>query len=581
VRQANEPGQLSNLEINQQPHDDWRNDMRLQAQTDVRERGSANAAAVHKRPRALVLFAAVGLLAVPGLAPAGDVTPFTVALPTATGPIPSSATSFPFGAEGFDVLPPVPKGYVEEEFFFSGKGNIYEFTPTGVQIVSPCPAALTQGCTNIPYTTRMLVKRPKNRHRFSGTVIIEPLNPSAGWDIAAVWDRSRDSFVRDGDIFVGWSSKSVIVNTLKNWDPDRYAALNWTYQPPTPGSNNGAYDGITFDIAAQIGRLIKENGPNSPIHGYHVKRVFEAGFSQDGGFTFTQADIFHALERMPGGGPVYDGYVPMGTNGPSNINFGLTPAGALSLTDPRRQMQPRDVPVIHANTETEVYIGTLVPGGLLYRQPDSNAPNNRLRIWEVPGGSHVSNDANDPALILQLDQAELDRIPVSEIQPIGCAHQQFVDGPAIGIEGVISPNNYPFSFAQNAAFRALRLWVDFNIPPPHVAPIDVDTSTIPAHIVRDQFGNATGGLRTPFLDVPITTYTPFDTVAHTTAFSGFCILYGYNEPFDHDQLASLYKNHGQYVVKVAHQSLGLVKDRLWLLPDAIDAIQRAVRADVP
>lgn len=531
--------------------------------------------------RAGTVLATVGFLLAPVLASATDVTPFTAALPTVTGPIPSSATSFPFGAEGFDVLPPVPKGYVEEEFFFSGTGDIYEYTPTGIQVVSSCPPALAQGCTDIPYTTRMLVKRPKNRHRFSGTVIIEPLNPSAGWDIAAVWDRSDDSFVRNGDIFIGWSSKSVIVNTLKNWDPDRYAALNWTYQPPTPGNNSGAYDGITFDIAAQIGRLIKENGPNSPIHGYRVKRVFESGFSQDGGFTFTQADIFHALERMPNGGPIYDGYVPMGTNGPSNINFGLTPAGALPLGDPRHQMQPRDVPVIQANTETEVFIGTLIPGGLAYRRPDSDAHNDRLRIWEVPGGAHVSNDANEPALILQLDQAELDRIPLSEIEPLGCAHQQFVNGPVQGIEGVISPNNYPFSFAQNAAFRALRLWVDHNVPPAHVPPIDVDTSTVPAHIVREEFGNATGGLRTPFLDVPITTYTPFDTVAHPTDFSGFCILYGYNTPFDHDRLASLYRNHGQYVAKVARQSLRLVRHRLWLLPDAINAIQRAVHADVP
>jgi len=58
---------------------------------------------------------------------------------------------------------------VVEEFFFSGTGNIYEYTPTGIRVVDPCPPALTQGCTNVPYTTRMLVKRPKNRRAFSGT----------------------------------------------------------------------------------------------------------------------------------------------------------------------------------------------------------------------------------------------------------------------------------------------------------------------------------------------------------------------------------------------------------------------------
>jgi hypothetical protein len=31
----------------------------------------------------------------------------------------------------------------------------------------------------------MIVKRPVNPNQFSGTVIVEPLNPSAGFDIAA------------------------------------------------------------------------------------------------------------------------------------------------------------------------------------------------------------------------------------------------------------------------------------------------------------------------------------------------------------------------------------------------------------
>jgi len=89
---------------------------------------------------------------------ADDVAPFQVTLPTVSGPVPSDPNQ-----------PAVPDGYVVEEFFFSGTGNIYEYTPTGIRVVDPCPPALTQGCTNVPYTTRMLVKRPKNRRAFSGT----------------------------------------------------------------------------------------------------------------------------------------------------------------------------------------------------------------------------------------------------------------------------------------------------------------------------------------------------------------------------------------------------------------------------
>src|SRR5262245_38824765 len=81
----------------------------------------------------------------PAQAATGDVTPFTVAMPTVTGPIPSTSTSFPFIADGFSVQPAVPAGYEEEEFFVSGTARIYEYTATGIRVVVPCPAAVTTG----------------------------------------------------------------------------------------------------------------------------------------------------------------------------------------------------------------------------------------------------------------------------------------------------------------------------------------------------------------------------------------------------------------------------------------------------
>ena len=534
-----------------------------------------------RRRRAAGLAAALAVIAPAAIAAADDVQPFAVALPTVTGPIPSTPDNFGFAIEGFDVQPPVPEGYVIEEFLVSGAGSLYEFTPTGIRVVSPCPAAATSGCTNIPYTTRMIVKRPKRDREFSGTVVIEALNPSGGFDIAAVWDRSRELFTANGDIFIGWSSKSVIVNALKQWNPARYAGLHWDYLPFTPGSNSGVNDGITFDIAAQIGALIKTNGRGSPLHGLRVRHVIESGFSQDGGFTFTQADVFHAIERMPGGGPIYDGYVPMGTNGPSNINFGLTPAGALPATDPRRKMQPRNAPVIHIDTETEIFLGTLTPTGLLFRRPDSDAPGDRTRIWEVPGAAHVSNDFDEAAPAIERDAAQIQKLQLADSPPLGCAHQQFVNGLVQGLPGVISPDNFPFSSVQNAAFQSLVRWIETGIAPAHGTPIQIDTTTTPPHIVRDAQGNATGGVRTPFLDVPITTFVPSDTVAHVTAFSGFCVLYGYNLPFDAAKLQTLYRNHGDYVSQFARGAIQAVRDGFWTVPDAIRAIERAARSNVP
>jgi hypothetical protein len=514
----------------------------------------------------VMAFAALGPGAVPvhgAATAAGDVRPFTTPIPTVAGPIPSTPASFPFIADGFSVQPAVPAGYEEQEFFFSGTARIYEYTATGIQVATPCPASVTTGCATVPYTTRMLVKRPIDPRRFSGTVVVEPLNPSAGLDLAPVWDRSRSYLVSAGDVFVGWTSKSVAVNALKTWDPARYRALDWPYVPFVPGGNSGVFDGITFDIAAQVGALIKANRAGSPVHDLRVRHVFEAGFSQDGSFTFTQADVFHALERMAGGGDIYDGYFPGGTGGPSNLDFGLTRAGALPAADPRHRMQPRDVPVIHVNTETEEALGAA--GGLPYRRPDSDRPDDRYRLWEVPGASHV--DSGEGIDNITLDVEELLRGPAPSNN---CVH--------MGVTGIVDPNTFPFRDVANAALADLTRWVTDGVAPPRAGRIQL-TATTPAAIARDQFGNALGGLRTPFLDAPTATYVPFDTAR--PGGSVFCILDGYNVPFDHATLSTLYRNHGEYVEQVVRETSRLVREGFWLRADARVVVDEAAHPDVP
>lgn len=512
---------------------------------------------------ALSALGAVGPAAPPVHAAGNDVTPFGVSAPTVVGPIAATAGSFPFIADGFSVQPPVPAGYEEQEFFVSGTARIYEYTATGIQVVTPCPAAVAPGCASVPYTTRMLVKRPIDPRRFSGTVVVEPLNPSAGFDLAPVWDRSRRYLVGTGDVFVGWTSKSVAVNALKTWNPTRYAALDWPYVPFVPGGNSGVYDGITFDVAAQLGALFKANPAAGPTGDLAVRRVFEAGFSQDGGFTFTQADVFHALERMPGGGGIYDGYFPGGTGGPSNLDFGLTPAGALPAADPRRRMQPREVPVIHVNTETEVALGAA--GGLRYRRADSDEPGDRYRLWEVPGSSHV--DSGEGIDNIALDAQELLGMPAPSNN---CVH--------MGVPGIVDPNTFPWRDVANAALADLTRWVSDGAPPPRTGRIQL-TATTPAAVARDSFGNALGGLRTPFLDAPTATYVPTDTAR--PGGSVFCVLDGYNIPFSHATLSSLYASHGDYVEQVVRETSRLVREGFWLRPDAQAVVDEAAHADVP
>src|SRR5882762_9130519 len=101
-------------------------------------------------PRCILTLATLAVLGAssPAFAAGDDVKPFAVRTPTVVGPIASTPSNFGMEVEGFDIMPAVPSGYVVEEFFVSGVGNIYEFTPTGIRVVAPCPAAATAGCTN-------------------------------------------------------------------------------------------------------------------------------------------------------------------------------------------------------------------------------------------------------------------------------------------------------------------------------------------------------------------------------------------------------------------------------------------------
>ena len=85
-----------------------------------------------------------------------------------------------------------------------------------------------------PYSTRILVRRPKSPRRFSGTVVVEALNPSLRYDAPIMWIESQDHFIARGDVYVGVTVKPVAVASLKLFDPMRYAALS--FRNPLPPS---------------------------------------------------------------------------------------------------------------------------------------------------------------------------------------------------------------------------------------------------------------------------------------------------------------------------------------------------------
>jgi hypothetical protein len=87
-------------------------------------------------------------------------------MPNVTGPVAVIAESHPYLDMRFALRPMNLDaiGYVEEELFVSGTANVYDWNPAGT-------APLIRGSG--PYTTRVLMRRPANRERFSGNVYVE------------------------------------------------------------------------------------------------------------------------------------------------------------------------------------------------------------------------------------------------------------------------------------------------------------------------------------------------------------------------------------------------------------------------
>ena len=90
---------------------------------------------------------------------ATEASSVAIPVPKVTGPLATSADSYPFGAAGHTLVPSdlAKDGYVEEEFLVSGTANIYDW---------PAPGPAVVRTSNAPYTTRVLVRRPANRAKF-------------------------------------------------------------------------------------------------------------------------------------------------------------------------------------------------------------------------------------------------------------------------------------------------------------------------------------------------------------------------------------------------------------------------------
>ena len=177
-------------------------------------------------------------------------------------------------------------GYGVKEFFISGDASAYDFTEPpsadGFWSVGPVSSA--------PYRTRVRVWAPRDRSRFSGRVMVEWLNVTAGLDSASALGLVFPNIARNGDILVGLTTQFVGVASGKLNDPSRYSSLSH------PG------DGYSYDIFSQGGMAVRAEY-RKLLSGLTPKLIIATGQSQSANRLTTYVNALAPMHN------VYDAYM--------------------------------------------------------------------------------------------------------------------------------------------------------------------------------------------------------------------------------------------------------------------------------
>jgi hypothetical protein len=297
-----------------------------------------------------------------------------------------------------------------------------------------------------------------------------------------------------------------------------------TFNPERYASLNIAM-GQSNEIIAQFGRLMKSG--SGPLAGYSVRRVTLMGTSASSATVRNYLGV-HADMRMSDGGPIFDGFLLTST-------LGNTPLPIV------------DVPMIQMPTQTEVTMYAEQGNG--YRRPDSDEKGNRFRLYEVAGMPH-NNSRDNPGFLN--DPCTL---PVTDF-PAGAF-------TALGLNDLIE-------------------WITNGKTPPHAPPItvDKDTNGDGSLLALDEYGNAKGGVRNVFVDVPIAANGVMGK-GKTAAQDRLCLLAGTKVPLADEKVKTLYKSGTDYQDHVNKRLNQLIKDG-WFLPEyANDVREDAKRARIP
>lgn len=453
--------------------------------------------------------------------------PLPIAQPMVTSP-PDSGETFLFSTT-FDLA---EVGYEQEEYFLAGEAtafrNLNELAPGGGWEVEPADTA--------SYRTRVVVYRPTDPAVFSGTVMVEWLNVTAGLELPPSYASGHTEVLHRGHAWVGVSAQFVGIEGsdnaiaplhLKGVNPERYGNLEH------PG------DSFSYDIFSQAAQALREPGNVDLLPGLSVERLIALGQSQSASRLVTYINAIQPLYAT------FDGYL-LQSRGDGSSSLAQEPLVPIPTPETVLIREDLEVPVLTFQTETEL----LGMGAVTDRQPDSDW----FRLWEVAGAAHNDyysfvagrqDTGEDPRFAVVV---EVDGIP--------------------GFLRCEKPMNAgPMAWVFNAALRSLDDWVREGAAPPTAERLTVDDAA--SAFVKDELGNVTGGIRTPYVDAPAAVLS-----GEGQDGSSFCGLFGTTDLFDAAQMAQLYTDQAGYEVAVSAAADDAVEAG-FLLPEDADRIRAA------
>ena len=518
----------------------------------------------------LVMMGAVLSAARPAAADAGGAaaanTPTVRVAPTGQHGFPFMSSASNLGA----------KHYIEREFLFSGTAQAYlnagNWGGNGRWNVRANPGVTA------PYTVRMIVRRPADAAHFNGTVIVEWLNVTAGFDLAFDWQWANEELLNEGYAYVGVTAQHLGALTMQDWEDgagDRYATIFH------PG------DTFSYDIYSQAGRALRRprNGDPRPLGNLteRVKAVIADGESQSAAFLFTYVNAIHPKAR------VYDGFLihSAGFGAPISLDIadffgnpipdGVPATAFIDTPYPAGLRTDTKSPVLVLQTETDQHDFFGGAGRTLHLQADSK----HLRIWEVAGTAHFD------ALVIDRTAPDIEK--------------SFPGSPPLACDPPPMNTGQTHAYALRAALHALNRWVRFGISPPSAPRLSL---TIPddefLSIDRDPAtGLAVSGIRLPEVAVPIATLIGQRQDAAQSPPESCFFQFGTHDTWNRDgdswdgqaglddsptpepDLQLLYPSHADYLRKIVEATLRSTQDGFLRPSDAQTIIREAASADIP